>query len=158
MTGPEVLQNFERIQDLNYARFLSYAKEFAESYRDEIFATVIKEKHYQKKTISFLKEVLSYYGVSNNLSEYLSRLSEYKHPSMEEIYEAAYKSWRISWVDLHRGTGKEHFWIRCGTRFVPSINQNKLCNIFKTFTPRASWNTSYLSLHRNNINKIFFFL
>ena len=88
----EVLQNFEEIQDLNYASFVRFAKEFAETYHDETFATVIKEKRYQKRTISFLKEVLSYYGVSNNLSMYLSRLSEYKHPSMEEIYEAAYKS------------------------------------------------------------------
>lgn len=88
----EVLQNYEGIQDLNYARFLSYAKEFAKTYHDETFATVIKEKRYQKRTISFLKEVLSYYGVSNNLGMYLSPLSEYKHPSMEEIYEAAYKS------------------------------------------------------------------
>lgn len=88
----EVLQNFDSIQDLNYASFLRYAKKFAESYRDETFATVIREKRYQKKTISFLKEVLTYYGVANNLGTYLSQLSEYKHPSMEEIYEAAYKT------------------------------------------------------------------
>lgn len=88
----EVLQNFDSIQDLNYASFLRFAKKFAESYRDETFETVIQEKRYQKKTISFLKEVLSYYGVANNLGAYLSQLSEYKHPSMEELYEAAYKS------------------------------------------------------------------
>lgn len=88
----EVLQNFEEIQDLNYESFLKFTKEFAESYRDETFAAVIKEKRYQKKTISFLQDVLSYYGVSNNLSKYISRLSDYKHPSMEEIHEAAYKS------------------------------------------------------------------
>ena len=40
-------------------------------------------------TISFLREILNYHKVENNLDEYLSSLSEYKHPKMEELYEAA---------------------------------------------------------------------
>ena len=47
---------------------------------------------YQKKTISFLRNILNHYGVENNLNKYLSALSEYKHPTMEEIYETAYSS------------------------------------------------------------------
>lgn len=88
----EVLQNFNSIQELNYANFLQYTETFAKTYSDETFAAVIRQKHYQKKTIAFLKEVLSYYGVNNNLSKYLSCLSDYKHPSMEDIYESAYTS------------------------------------------------------------------
>ena len=36
-----------------------------------------------------MREVLNYYGVENNLNMYLSSLSEYKFPKMEEIYEIA---------------------------------------------------------------------
>ena len=40
-------------------------------------------------TISFLREILRYYEVTNNLDRHLSALSTYKHPRMEEIYEIA---------------------------------------------------------------------
>lgn len=88
----EILQNFEDIQELNYINFLHFAKEFSQTYSDSVFEEVIKQKRYQKKTISFLREILSGYGVANNLSKYLSQLSYYRHPTMEEINEAAYKS------------------------------------------------------------------
>ena len=35
------------------------------------------------------KFILTHYQVPNNLNRYLSTLSDYKHPTMEEIYEAA---------------------------------------------------------------------
>lgn len=88
----EVLQNFGEIQDLNYTQFIKFCEEFSETYSDEIFAQVCQQIRYQKKTISFLRNVLTHYRVPNNLNRYLSSLSEYKHPTMEEIYEVAHLS------------------------------------------------------------------
>ena len=88
----EVLQNFSEIQDLNYRQFLSFCEQFAHEYDANALERVIQKMRYQKRTLSFLRSVLNYYGVQNDLSKYLSTLSAYKHPSMEEIYEAAYAS------------------------------------------------------------------
>lgn len=87
--GLEVLQNFNSIQDINYSAFLKFSKELALSYNPEIFEEIVNTKTYKKSTISFLYEILNYYNVQNNLNKYLSALSEYKHPKMEELYEAA---------------------------------------------------------------------
>lgn len=88
----EVLQNFSEIQDLNYHQFISFCEKFAQEYDGKVFEQVVQKVRYQKKTISFLRSVLNYYGVENKLNKYLSGLSEYKHPTMEEIYETAYSS------------------------------------------------------------------
>lgn len=92
----EVLQNFGEIQDLNYHQFIYFCEKFAQEYDGRIFEQVIQKMRYQKKTISFLRNILNYYSVENNLNKYLSTLSEYKHPTMEEIYETAYPARRIS--------------------------------------------------------------
>ena len=85
----EVLQNFGEIQDLNYAQFINFCEQFSANYNDKVFEQVCRQMKYQKKTISFLRNILAHYHVPNNLNRYLSSLSEYKHPTMEEIYEAA---------------------------------------------------------------------
>lgn len=87
--GLEVLQNFNTIQDINYSVFIKYTEELASSFNTNAFEEIISAKAYKKSTISFLHEILNHYSVSNNLNEYLSTLSEYKHPKMEELYEAA---------------------------------------------------------------------
>lgn len=89
ISGLEVLQNFYEIQDLNYDAFIKFSHEIAKSYNNEVFKKVIQKASYKKSTISFLKEILNYYNVSNNLDLYLSSLSSYKHPKMEEIYKIA---------------------------------------------------------------------
>ena len=88
----EVLQNFGEIQDLNYHQFITFCEKFAQEYDGKVFEQVLQKMRYQKKTISFLRNILNHYGVENNLNKYLSALSEYQHPTMEEIYEAAYAS------------------------------------------------------------------
>ena len=88
----EVLQNFNEIQDLNYHQFISCCEKFAQEYDGKIFEQVIQKIRYQKRTISFLRDILNHYGVENSLNKYLSALSQYKHPTMEEIYEIAYSS------------------------------------------------------------------
>lgn len=86
----EVLQNFEEIQELNYYQFLCLCKRFAAQYSEAAVQQVVAVRQYKKKTLAFLKGLLEYYGVPNDISKNLSALSEYKHPSMEEIYEAAH--------------------------------------------------------------------
>jgi hypothetical protein len=56
---------------------------------DETFRKVISTINYKKSTIAFLQEILNFYGKENNLNMYLSNLSEYKYPKMEELYETA---------------------------------------------------------------------
>lgn len=85
--GLEVLQNFSTIQDINYSAFLAYTEQLASSFDAKAFREVISIKNYKKSTISFMREILNYYQVENNLDEYLSTLSEYKHPKMDELFE-----------------------------------------------------------------------
>lgn len=87
--GLEVLQNFSTIQDINYSAFLKYSETLASTFNSKAFEEAIAKKNYKKSTIAFLQEILNYYNVENNLSKYLSTLSEYKYPRMEELYEAA---------------------------------------------------------------------
>lgn len=85
--GLEVLQNFSTIQDINYSAFFAYTEQLASSFDAKAFREVISIKNYKKSTISFMREILNYYQVENNLDEYLSTLSEYKHPKMDELFE-----------------------------------------------------------------------
>ena len=85
--GLEVLQNFSTIEDINYSAFLAYTEQLASSFDAKAFREVISIKNYKKSTISFMREILNYYQVENNLDEYLSTLSEYKHPKMDELFE-----------------------------------------------------------------------
>ena len=85
----DVLQNYYTIQDINYSAFIKFTEELAEKFNEEVFTEVISKITYKKSTIAFLQEILNHYGRENNLNVYLSRLSEYKHPTMEELYEAA---------------------------------------------------------------------
>lgn len=83
----EVLQNYYNIQDINNLSFKKFTKKIADWYDEEIFKNVISAISYKKSTIAFLREILNFYDVKNNLNIYLSSLSEYKYPRMEEIYE-----------------------------------------------------------------------
>ena len=83
----EVLQNYYNIQDINNLSFIKFTKKLADWYDEEIFKKVISAINYKKSTIAFLREILNFYDVKNNLNIYLSSLSEYKYPRMEEIYE-----------------------------------------------------------------------
>ncbi len=87
--GLEVLQNFNTIQEINYSAFLKYSESIANTFNAQVFEEIITKKSYKKSTIAFLQEILDYYHVENNLNIYLSTLSEYKHPKMEELYETA---------------------------------------------------------------------
>lgn len=85
----DVLQNLERVQDINYHALVFYTKSIAENYEQSVFDEVIAKQKFSKATIAFLQSILSYYGKENHLSKYLSSLSTYKYPRMEELYAAA---------------------------------------------------------------------
>ena len=85
----EVLQHYNEIQNLNTQHFINLCKKFKNQYSEEVFEYVIKHIRYSKRTISFLKNILDYYHISNSLGRYLSVFSEYNHPRMETIYEPA---------------------------------------------------------------------
>ena len=47
---------------------------------------VLKNRKYKKSTIAFLERFLNYLGVENTLHRFLSALSSYAIPEMEEFY------------------------------------------------------------------------
>lgn len=81
----EILQNYRKIQDINKNRFLAYMRSFTEKYSDETTKYVIENRKYKKSTIAFLERMLTWYGIENSLRQYLSPLSEYKIPTIEEL-------------------------------------------------------------------------
>lgn len=82
----EVLQNYSEIQDLNHRQFVCFCERIPEYYSDEAFEDVIKVIRYHKSTIAFLRHILDHLGAENNLGRYLSDLSSYRYPRMEDIY------------------------------------------------------------------------
>lgn len=87
----EVLQSFNEIQDINYNAFYEYARNFSKEYNEDILKKVLVEKKYKKSTISFLRNILNYFEIRNELDKYLSSLSKYNHIDMEKVYESSRK-------------------------------------------------------------------
>lgn len=81
----EILQDYHKTEHIDKNRFLAYMKGFAEQYSDEAARYVIENRKYKKSTIAFLERILAWYGIENSLRQYLSPLSEYKIPTMEEL-------------------------------------------------------------------------
>ncbi len=81
----EILQNYNKVKHVNKNRLLAYIKRFSEQYSDEVAEYVIERKKYKKSTIAFLERMLTWYGVENSLGKYLSTLSEYKIPTIEQL-------------------------------------------------------------------------
>ena len=85
----EILQNYKNIEDVNKKSFSSYMREFASNYSDVAAVSVLKSRKYKKSTIAFLESFLDYFGIKNSLNQFLSSLSKYDIPKMEEFYESA---------------------------------------------------------------------
>jgi len=85
----EILQNYNKIEDLNRRGLAEYMEKFASGYSERATHEVIQKRKYKKSTIAFLKAFLDHLNVPNTLGQYLSDLSTYKIPRMEEIYETA---------------------------------------------------------------------
>lgn len=85
----EILQNYKSIEDISKTALADYMKNFALRYSDEAAVLVLKNRKYKKSTIAFLERFLNYFGIENTLNRFLSTLSEYAIPGMEEFYESS---------------------------------------------------------------------
>jgi len=81
----EILQSYNKIEDLNLNAFVSQMRSFSENYSEEAINYVISNRKYKKSTIAFLKTILDRLNIQNNLSAHLSETSNYIIPSVEEF-------------------------------------------------------------------------
>ena len=82
----EILQNYQKIEDLNTSALAEYLEHFSKAYTDETADYILEHRTYKKSTIAFLSRCLDYLGVFNDLEKYLSPLSVYRIPTMEAIF------------------------------------------------------------------------
>ena len=82
----EILQNYRNIEDINRQQMAEYMKKFALNYSEEAIMTVLRHRKYKKSTIAFLVAFLGFWNTKHTLQQYLSRLSTYAIPQMEEFY------------------------------------------------------------------------
>lgn len=81
----EILEHFDSIINLNKAKFARYARQFALGYNDEAAIYVLKNVHYKKRTIAFLKKIVDMYKQENTLQQFLSYASDYKVPAVQRV-------------------------------------------------------------------------
>ena len=81
----EILQNYSKVSGIDSRRFVSYMRQAVKGYSDEVAEYVLKNRKYKKSTIAFYKEMLDWFEVPNCLDEYLSSLSQYKIPTIEQL-------------------------------------------------------------------------
>jgi len=85
----EILQNYNSIEDINRSQLAEYMKKYAMNYSEDAVITVLRNRKYKKSTIAFLAAFLGFWKIRNTLQQYLSSLSTYAIPKMEEFYEPA---------------------------------------------------------------------
>ena len=83
----EILQNYNKIEDVNKKGLSSYMIDFADRYSDSAANEILQKRKYKKSTIAFMKRLLDYQKVPNSLEQHLCSLSHYAIPDAEEIYE-----------------------------------------------------------------------
>lgn len=81
----EILQNYYKIPNINKQEFIAYIHDFVDEYSDETTEYVLSKCKYKKSTIAFLARILDWYGLAHSMHEYLSPLSDYKIPTIEEL-------------------------------------------------------------------------
>jgi hypothetical protein len=81
----EILQNYDKIENLNKDKFARYARQFAKGYNDASAVNVINAMKYKKSTIAFMKRILDMYKVPNTLQQFLSYASRYKVPTVARV-------------------------------------------------------------------------
>lgn len=82
----EILQNYRNIEDINHRQMAEYMRKFALNYSEDAIQTVLRHRKYKKATIAFFAAFLGYWNTKHTLQQYLSRLSAYAVPKMEEFY------------------------------------------------------------------------
>lgn len=81
----ELLQNYNKVPNIDKTEFIAYIHDFVDDYSDEVTEYVLSKCKYKKSTIAFLARILDWYGLAHSMHDYLSPLSDYKIPTIEEL-------------------------------------------------------------------------
>lgn len=81
----ELLQNYNKVPNIDKTEFIAYMHDFVDDYSDEVTEYVLSKCKYKKSTIAFLARILDWYGLAHSMHDYLSPLSEYKIPTIDEL-------------------------------------------------------------------------
>lgn len=85
----EILQAYQGIENVNIKALVEYMAGFAQVFSESAMEVVLANRKYKKSTIAFMTAFLNYHQVKHSLSRYLSPMSAYKIPNVEEMYEFA---------------------------------------------------------------------
>ncbi len=85
----EILENYDKIEDLNFKALNVALKNLSLKYDEQSFNTIIKHIKYKKSTLASLKHLLNYHKIENNIERHLRKTSKYKTIDLEKIYELA---------------------------------------------------------------------
>lgn len=84
----EVLQNYQKTQDLTMTALQHYLQKSLKAFNIESFQYVLTHIKYKKSTIALLNRLLeTYAGLKNPLGSHLSQVSKYKIPSLGGPFE-----------------------------------------------------------------------
>lgn len=82
----EILENYRIIQELDKVNLYKFCTSIAKSYNERKTLEAYRLGKYKKRTLAFLKHILDYFSVPNNLGLLLNGLSKYAHLQMEDLY------------------------------------------------------------------------
>lgn len=83
----EIIENFNKIEDINYNSFRNYLTKVVIFYSDQALKEVQGKLKYKKSTIASLKNILDHYRIENSLSIYLNETTKYGAISKEVLHE-----------------------------------------------------------------------
>ena len=86
----ELIRHCSEIQDLNSKQMLNILHYLSHYYTNAEFKLVQDAIKYPKWVIAYMREVLDYNNIDNNLGDYLSSFSKYKTVNIERSYESTY--------------------------------------------------------------------
>lgn len=84
----EVLEGYNNVEDLNTENLIKFIEKLIRHYDDKIIENIIDVIRYKKSTLASLKNILDFYNLENNISNYLNGTSKYKSINMEKLYES----------------------------------------------------------------------
>lgn len=85
----EILQAYPLIEDINEKALVEHMASFAQVYEESAMKAVLETRRYRKSTIAFMAAFLDYHQINHSLNKYLSPMSDYKIPNVEELHEFA---------------------------------------------------------------------
>lgn len=85
----EVLQNHNKIEELNTNRLIYFIKDFITYYDENVLRKLIKSIGYKKNTLASLKSILDYHAIQNSVNNYLNGTSKYNELTMDDLNEFA---------------------------------------------------------------------